>query len=273
MTSAGSASNTGYKRFIVLSGPRTGSSLLVDALNSSPDIVCFGEIFNQRESIDYGVDGYDTASTEDIALRSRSPGEFLSKRIFCNHPEHVRAVGFKFHYTHFWGFPGIRQILEEDRDILVLHLQRHNLLRVLVSLKIAKETGIYFQHGGWRARSLPMIAGLFRRLFSGRAQPASPKVTISPDEFRQEAMALAMTAKHWEEMLAGHPIFPVSYEDMTPDPQEEFARAQSFLGVTPSKLRVAFVRQNPQKLEELIENYTELRNSLRGGPAEWMFSD
>ncbi|MCH8161600.1 MAG: sulfotransferase domain-containing protein [Chloroflexi bacterium] len=156
---------------------------------------------------------------------------------------------------------------------MVLHLQRHNLLRVLVSLKIAEETGIYFQHGGWRARSLAMIAGLSRRLFSGRAQPARPKVTISPDEFRQEAMAKAMTAKHWEEILAGHQIFSVSYEDMTPDPQEEFARAQSFLGVTPSKLRVAFVRQNPQKLEELIENYTELRDAFLGGPAEWMFSD
>ncbi len=273
MTSGDPESSTAYKKFIVLSGPRTGSTLLVEALNSSPDIVCFGEIFNQRQTIDYGVDGYDTNSAEDLALRSRSERDFLSERIFCNRAENVRAVGFKFHYTHFWDFPGIHQLLEEDQDILVLHLQRHNLLRVLVSLKIAEETGIYFQHGSMRARFSGAITGFLQRLRLARPRPSQGKVTISPDDFRQQSMAIAMTAKQWEEIFASHQILPVSYEDMAEDPQKEFARAQSFLGVTPSELRVALVRQNPQRLEELIENFTELRDAFLGTAAEWMFDD
>src|SRR5688572_27130006 len=33
------------RRFIVLSNPRSGSTWLIDLLNSHPDVVCFSELF------------------------------------------------------------------------------------------------------------------------------------------------------------------------------------------------------------------------------------
>ncbi len=55
--------SSSYKRFVVLSGPRTGSTLVQEALDSSPEIICFGEIFNQHLNfIDYRRDGYESTN-------------------------------------------------------------------------------------------------------------------------------------------------------------------------------------------------------------------
>ncbi len=90
-----------YVRFIVLAGGRTGSNMLVQALNSSPSITCFGEILNRQiEFVGFNVDGYDNFGGKDRALRDRDFNEFLSQRIYCLHPEEIRAIGFKLLYIH-----------------------------------------------------------------------------------------------------------------------------------------------------------------------------
>jgi hypothetical protein len=62
MKSEDLTSSTAYKRFIVLSGPRVGSTLLATSLNSNPDIVCLGEVFNPSlKSI---------GNADDVDLRS-----------------------------------------------------------------------------------------------------------------------------------------------------------------------------------------------------------
>ena len=67
------AASSYYVRFLILAEARSGSTMLKDALNSSPNIVCFSEIFNVGyDGIMYGgVEGYDNNSAEDRALRDR----------------------------------------------------------------------------------------------------------------------------------------------------------------------------------------------------------
>ena len=125
-------------RFLILSGPRTGSTMLVSALNSSPEITCFGELFRfMEETVGFGaggfdIAGYDNHSVADLELRNSDFKAFLNQRIFVE-MEGVIATGFKHHYSHFLGFPGLREWLVEQRDMRVLHLRRHNLLRMLLS--------------------------------------------------------------------------------------------------------------------------------------------
>ena len=104
--------------------------MLAQALNSSRDIVCFGEVFNYTlDFVMYNVEGYDNYNAEDLALQQRDPIGFLQERIFCEYPGEIRAVGFKYHYGQIWGYPGLLKRLIEDTEIRVVHLERRNLLR------------------------------------------------------------------------------------------------------------------------------------------------
>ena len=250
-------------RFIILSGPRTGSTLVQGALNSSPEIICFGEIFNQHlDAIDYRTEGYES-TVADMDLRAANPGAFLRERILTDPARPVRATGFKFHYDHFWGFPGLMEILKEDRDLSVIHLRRRNVLRMVISAKIAEETGVYFQSAGTRSGLQGMVVRGLRRVWP-RPRLPQDKVTVEPEEIRHAVLESDLTAQHWEGIFRDHKILKLNYEDLVPDPGPEFDRIQSFLGVTPTNLAVKTARQNPEPLAELIANYEELRNAFRG---------
>ena len=128
----------GYARFIILAAARTGSNLLATALNGHANIICFRELFNWRtETIGYFVEGYDNDSAEDRAFRDRDEVAFLNARVFCDHPSEVRSVGFKAPYGTFIGFPKLQEWLVKEQEVRVLHLRRRNLLRRLVSGRIA----------------------------------------------------------------------------------------------------------------------------------------
>ncbi len=289
-----------YTRFIILSGARTGSTVLAQALNSSTDIICFREVFNYTlNAIDYSVDGYDNGSAEDLALRTRDHIAFLRERIFCQHPDRVRAVGFKFHYLHFWGFPGLWQALAKDAQLRVLHLKRSNLLRTLVSLKIAESTGVWQQEPGrpfaraanlanevkqkitpahvLRAFREPQVAAAWvRRLVNPpKVYETSPRVPaiISEEELHKFITESEATSAHFDSLFQEHPKLMISYEDMVKDNAETFNRVQEFLGVEPKPLTVTLRRQNPEPLRELLRNYDELRAALHGSPHEWMFEE
>jgi LPS sulfotransferase NodH len=251
-----------FKRFIILSGPRTGSTLVQSALNSSAEITCFGEIFNQQlDDIDYRTEGYETTEA-DVNLRAADPGEFLRTRIFIEQARPVRATGFKFHYDHLWGFPGLVNVLKEDRALSVVHLRRLNVLRTMVSAKIAEETGVYVQSAGTRSGLVAKAARLFRRV-RPRPQVRRSKIVVRPEDFRQAVIESDLTARHWAEIFEGHKILKLNYEDLVPDPRPEFDRIQSFLGVAPVTLGIMTARQNAGPIEELISNYDELRDAFQ----------
>ena len=272
-------------RFIILSGPRTGSTMLVSALNSSPEITCFGELFRFIEdTVSFGVGGfaiagYDNHSVEDLELRNSDFKAFLSQRIFVE-MEGVTAVGFKHHYGHFFGFPGLREWLVEQRDMRVLHLRRRNLLRMLLSTRIAEVTG------GWvdsaqptlKDKHLPSLllralrsparyAARLPQLFRNKAPDWKAKrepMTLSPRECTEFFKQAELHVVFYDKLLAEHQVHTLFYEDLVDHREATLEAVQQFLGTTPRPLAVATARQNPEPLEELIANYDELRNAFRG---------
>lgn len=287
-----------FTRFVILSGARTGSTMFAQALNSSPDIICFRELFNLKTNeIDYSVEGYDDKNAEDLALRKRDPVRFLRERIFCRHPDSVKAVGFKFHYVHFWAFPGLWEALTKDTDLRVLHLKRRNLLRMLLSRKIADITGVWQVEPGRRAgrpsarsrevrrkltpayvmlalRRPGKAAAWLRRLVQpARAGKPAPHVqaTVSEEELRKFITTNEVTSAHFEELFRDHPSLTVFYEDLIGDGMPTFDAPQRFLGADPKPLTITLRRQNPEPLRELLQNYDELREAFRDTPYEWMF--
>jgi len=276
--------STNYVRFIILSGPRTGSNMLAQALNSSAKITCFREVFNRLgDFIQFDVEGYDNFSARAMSLRSRDPIRFLEERIFCSHPREVCAVGFKFHYQQFWGHPGLLQRLIKDRGIHVVHLRRQNLLRMLVSLRLAQATGVILEDTRRRltltkvlmAARHPSKAAVWlrRRLRPPTAlrKASRPRVTVSAEELFDFAVRTVMVAEKHDELFGEHPKLTVSYEDMVDRRQEVFSQVQSFLGVEPTPLTVTLRRQNPEPLRALIENYDELYEAFKDTSAAAFF--
>lgn len=274
-----------YVRFIVLSQPRTGSTLLAQSLNSHPAARCFGEIFNTKVSfIHYQQWGYDQHSADDKALRARAPAEFLRERIFPPRLEGVRAVGFKLMYEDPQAFDGLTELLRDDVGLHVLHLRRRNLLRVLVSYKIVEETGVVFQGdpaavlgsrltkaNAVRAVRHPLRALKRLREVWPRGERDSTTVTISPVELSEFVEAGQRWAAHYEELFAHHRKLDLFYTDLEDDREPTLERVQTFLGLEPTPLKTTLAKQHPHPLRELINNYDELLAACRGGPYESLF--
>ena len=272
-------------RFIILSGPRTGSTMLVTTLNSSPQITYFGELFKfMEDTVGFGlggidIPGYDNHSVADLELRNSDFKAFLNQRIFVE-MKGVIATGFKQHYSHFLGFPGLREWLVEQRDMRVLHLHRRNLLRVLLSTEITKATG------GWVDRAQPTLkdkhlpsllqralrhparyAARIPELFHNRAPEWKAKreaITLSPQECAAFFKETELHVEFYDKLLAKHQVHTLFYEDLVDRREATLNAVQQFLGTTPRRLGVSTARQNPEPLAELIANYDELRTAFQG---------
>jgi hypothetical protein len=65
-----------------------------------------------------------------------------------------------------------------------------------------------------------------------------------------------------ERRLIGQPWLGVAYEDL--GVSDEHARLLAFLGLPPAELEASTVQQNPEHLHELVANFDELAERLRG---------
>jgi hypothetical protein len=253
--------------------------MLAQALNSSPEITCFREVFNFLQNfVQFEVKGYDNYRAEDLSLRTQDPIRFLEERIFCPYPEDVRAVGFKLHYGQLLGFEGLTERLAEDREIRVLHLRRRNLLRMFVSLKLAEATGVFLEDTRPKATTVNPLAAarhplkaasrLRRRLRPPRAtgKARRARVTVKAEELFEFIVKTRMRAAKHDELFREHRNLPVFYEDLLDRRDEVFGEAQSFLGIEPGPLTVTLRKQNPEPLWELIENYDELYEAYKDTP-------
>jgi hypothetical protein len=281
--------STTYVPFVILSHARTGSTMFAASFNSSPDIICFRELFNPiMDGIGFYVDGYDNSSAEDRALRDRDFKRFLEARIFCEYPREIRAVGFKMPYGHFRWFPDLLDWLVEHTEIRVVHLERRNLLRMLVSLRIAQKTG------GWSEDRKVTLASKFRpanvpgaarhplraanrlRRFIFPKEPAwkalRAPVTLSEGECGDFFAEIERDSAHYGHLFREHSRLTLFYEELVKERKRAFNQAQSFLGVKPRRLGIITRRQNPEPLRELIANHDELYEGFKD-TAEAAFFD
>jgi LPS sulfotransferase NodH len=228
--------HTDYVRFIILTRSRTGSTLLRSYLNSHRNIFVEGEIFGR--------------------LRGRDPLAQLHAA-FGRQPRHIRAKGFKIFYYHpldaradqLW------DRLEALEDIRVIHLTRHNVLRTLLSRKIA---GIKRDY----------VANRFDAI-----DPESKRIVLTvpelADGFRQ--------TREWElgaaDRFRRHPKLDVTYEELVELPQETYRKVLAFLGQDYRDPRTGMIRQNAESLRYLIRNYDELKAGFAGSPWEHYFDE
>jgi LPS sulfotransferase NodH len=225
-----------YVRFIVLTRSRTGSNLLLSFLNSHPNVFSDGEIFAK-------LHGKDPLARLDSA--------------FGRQPRNIKAKGFKIFYYHPLDAKAdaLWERLAGQNDIHVIHLTRRNILRTLVSRKIAtigdSWTGTRFDTAG----------------------PAGKRVTLTIEELNEGFRQTREWEQAAEARFREHPLLHVTYEELVQDPRATSARLTDFLGVSFNEPRTGLRQQNPEGLRKLLSNYEELKKSFAGTPWQAFFDE
>jgi hypothetical protein len=82
-------------------------------------------------------------------------------------------------------------------------------------------------------------------------------------------------SKEWPErldrLLAGKQVCQLNYEEHISDsPAVAYRKVVAFMGLKPGEPEILLRKTNPGPLQEMIENYDELRAALDGTPYRWM---
>jgi len=232
-------------KFVVLTSCRTGSNYLCAQLNAHPDIHCHNEIFHKK-SVKSKFPLQPKEKMQSTLWRDANATEFV--RSLWEQTQGRQCVGFKMFHVH--NMDVILQLLS-DSSVAKILLKRKNMVRQYVSLVIGYKIQQWF---------LPPSK---ERMYA--TVHIDPQLMIAHIEevnrfFAQIYITLTTRAQEYMEVF---------YEDITgPQQEEHFAKIYQLLGLEPLHVKVDLRKQNPEPLSELIENYTEVCNALRGNEIE-----
>ena len=223
------------KRFVIFAQGRTGSTVLVDLMNSHPDVFTFGEI------MDY-----------DVIRNLRNPRRYAEG--ICSLSKSP-ATGFK---VKIYQFENAQR--QEPKKVLVdfhengwklIYLKRSNIFRHAISDIRSEMTGEFHNVKGTAV---------------GGKQPTRRKLRIDPGHlihamrFREDCIAREQRA------LESLPHFVVEYEKdlLGPDAQHQtMNRVFEFLDLPPHQAETKFRKVTSHQISDDIENVDELEAELK----------
>lgn len=242
-------------RFVLLSAQRSGSTWVIDMLNSHPRVVGYSELFVRG-----GVGAPKWAGEKDLPhwqafLAEHGPPRtrvartywlwrYLN-RVYAPRPG-IEAVGFKLMY--------IQQSVSRPlvpalvlRRVRVIHLIRRNVIDILLSKETAAARGALHAHSG------DAVATVRVRLPTENLLERITSHERHVEQVRARFVGLRL------------PYLEVFYEDLVRK-SAEFDSLFDFLGTEPpaNRLSSALQKLNPTSQEGMIENYDEVRAALEG---------
>jgi len=245
-------------RFLIITQPRSGSSFLTSCLNSHPQIYCpRGSLFTKHNlspfkwfqpsflTVERSKSPYykyrSTSFKRQIAhqfRRNKLIHEFLSA--WYSKHQNSEAVGFKVNYSQINRYPATISWVNQN-DVKIIHLVRDNLLKRLVSHKIANT-----------------------RNLNNTRKPLKPiKINVDPKILLKDFRKRQKHFEKYRRVFKDIPFLELSYELMVADQDTETHKVLKFLGVDQLiPLTTDLVKVNPDSLGGLIENYNEVKQIL-----------
>lgn len=215
-------------RFAIVCLARTGSSHLVDMLDSHPRIRCFGEVLNST---------HRGATNEGWIGDSDTPDAVTHlERVLAGRDD---ATGFKLPINALRDHPDVEGWVRATPELRVLRLRRRNLLALLLSRRMLQVTlvsqSIYGSNGDRTVR-------------------------IDPSRCLRALTRIEAEDAELDALAGGHPSLQLTFESLN-DPAE-LERAQTFLGVEPRPLQSRYERLRTRSFAETIENWDEITEAL-----------
>lgn len=225
---------------VIVTNGRTGSNLLVSHLNQSQEVRAYGEIF-----------GTYYLNHDFLVRRIRDRGALwhLDDMLMRMGNERVTCVkilyrDFEERYRNIWSLPSLGQLfhrLESDDSLRIIHLVRENLLDVVLSNALAKQSG----------------------QFVGKTYEVK-KISIPPRLCQRKMEGIAAREEKCRAAFRGPRYLELSYEELTSDTTNVLKRLQTFLGLAPFTVQARLKKQNKASRAESLENYDELKAYFAG---------
>lgn len=242
-------------KFVILSVPRTGSNFLCSTLDSHPEVLCHPELFHLEHicySKKYLKSGGERFSTPQ--KRDRSPKSFMNQ--IWQQEFDCRAIGFKL---MLWQNKRAFNLVLKNKSIKKILLFRNNKLKTYVSEKIAKKKKVW----------MTPESNLEKKEQNARQL----SITVKPKYFYEY---ITIVDKFYESLrkklkVSNQVFLEIAYEELLGRENEAVKlNILEFIGVSenPEYLKSNLKKQNPQPLSELIENFYELEEALKGTELE-----
>ncbi len=229
------------KKFIVLTHPRTGSELLMNALAAHSPLVR-SELLNPQRYREWRRDnGYD------LPFRLNVDVEVPVSEMIFDQTDRLAAYvqriydvfdGFKITYDQITPNSPVIDVLKA-RKVAVVFMHR-DLLECAISYWFALRTQL------WERRAYdPPIAD--------RAEVVDPAFV---DQFCRMARA---GREHCSAALSDHETMTVNYDELIADWLNVTARVQEFVGLVPTELPMLLDKRLSGSFESLVLNWNELK--------------
>ncbi|MCA9934350.1 MAG: sulfotransferase [Anaerolineales bacterium] len=243
-----------YTKFIVLGRSRTGSNFLRSLLNDHPQVETYGEIFRNKEAMDWDHIGR-LQNDKMHQLLLNDPVKLVSDKVFRRYPKETAAVGFKIFYYHAQdpGWQAIWPYLLAQTDIHVIHMKRANILQTHLSRKRAELTDSWVNTGGEREKGTAVL--------------------LNYDECLADFERTRAYEEEYDHLFAAHPKIELIYEALSADYAGEMQRIQEFLHLPLRPVQPGTYKQSHKSLSQSITNYHELKEQFAGSPWEGFFTE
>jgi LPS sulfotransferase NodH len=239
--------------FVIVGHPRSGSTLLKEAIAQHHRIRVYGELFhkveNERKNTHCvrkhdGTKVFYEGNTSDAL-------EFLFENVWNSENERYHAVGFKL-FGERVQCPGTERLFvrlkEEVKGLHVVHIIRDNLLDMWVSRKKAEQSGV------WR---VPVLGN------APEAKNAMEPIKADPLSLLKYFEALSKTTQFLERHFRDIKYLAIHYDLLTHEFKEQVKKVFDFLNIKEIDCIMTVKKQNTTPHNEFIINFDELKEYFR----------
>jgi len=234
---------TRQKQYLfILAEPRSGSTWLTETLNSHPQVRLLGELLNPKLFPEVAV--FPGLNRERLS----EPLQYLDRKL---KKTGVRYPGCKILLNH------LNQISPDFLGLILatyptahyLFLTRKNLVKSLVSVKIAEQSDRWHLHPGEEHPLTPI-----------HIDPAWLKDRLKQRQLLRTRMASQLAASGCRQMK-------IAYEDLFDNREDTIRQISKFLHLPGQDIRFSRkIKSTPTNLEKIIANYADVCRALQEEP-------
>jgi LPS sulfotransferase NodH len=246
-----------YRKFVIIGIARTGSTLLINLLNSHSQILAFGELFRYHDTVEWDVPPFNTYHNPRVnSLYRDDPLAFLGKHVFRRWPKEYRAVGFKLFYYHARKPPHslVWDHLSSTPSIQILHIKRRNILAQYYSLQLAHKTNVWINNAGISVDD-------------------EPPMRLEVEACRKHFAWVRKLENECAEFFKYRRVHDIYYEDLITDQERKMAAIQEILELKYEPVTAKLTRQRKKPLSQTITNYVELKEAFKNTAWAEFFAD
>jgi len=235
----GLVGHNNFTPFIILTRSRTGSNMLVSFFNSHPNVFCEAEIFGDISKHNY---------------------QEILRRTFRKQPHYCKAKGFKIFYYH----PRDKSQSDVWKELVameklhVIHLKRRNILKTLISRRIAGLTDT------WKTQSKKVV---------NKSMKQNLDLNLTTEDLKEGFEKTQQWEREGGELFKDPPLISIDYEDLVANPEATFRQVTDFLGLVPMKPKTALKKQTTRSMRDSLPNYDSLKADFADSPWASYFED